>query len=363
MGKKTWTEEEIRVLEDGYKNMESIKSIAEKINKTESSIQSKARKLGLCDKYIRYNNPKFKAVYQDYDWCYERYINRGMTHQEMADECGATKRVVEKWCSQIHKLNNHTFRKLKKLNDMQKQIIMFGRLGDGHIDRRQDQPMYIECHAEDEKDYLFWKYSFLKDICNQEPVYYKESYNSFGNEKKYLCKPFYRLNTKILDDLYEIRNMSRIEIISKLNELGFCLHILDDGTRNNLWEVCLAEWSMEEIELYKNTCYEKFGLIGNSNKDIRYFTFNAFSSLKIDQMILNNIPNNLDIVHKKILDNDKIKETANYRFVILEDGTKVGLSTYCKTHYDCDYEKTKEKMRLLDVDRLNYYDLELKGVA
>lgn len=363
MEKRMWTEEEEKLLEEMYKKGMSFKEISNIMNKSISSINDKSARMKLGDKHTRCNNPKFKAVYQDYDWCYERYIDKGMTHQEMADECGATKRVVEKWCSQIHRLNNRTFRHIKKLNDIQKQIIMFGRLGDGHIDQRPNQPMYIESHAEDEREYLFWKYSFLKDICNQAPVYYPASYSSFGTNKQHLCKPTYRLNTKIIDDLYNIREMSKVQIIKQLNEFGFCLHILDDGSRSDLWSICLAEWSSEEIELYKNVCYEKFGLIGDSNRDARYFMFNAFSSLKIDQMILNNVPNDLDIIHKKILDNDKIKNTANYRFVILEDGTKIGLSTYCKKHSACDYKKTKEKMKKMDVDRLNYDELEYKGAA
>ena len=65
-------------------------------------ISSRSSRLKLGDKYMRNNNPKFKAVYQDYDWCYERYVIKGMTHQEMADECGASLRVIQKWCSEIN---------------------------------------------------------------------------------------------------------------------------------------------------------------------------------------------------------------------------------------------------------------------
>lgn len=347
MGKRTWTEEEEVQLEEMYRDGLSLSEIAKRLNKTYSSITDKTVRMKLGDKYTRQNSPKFKAPYQDYDWCYERYINKGMSHQEMADECGATKRVVEKWCSQIHQLNNHTFRHLKKLNDMQKQIIMFGRLGDGHIDRRETQPMYIESHAEDEKDYLFWKYKILKDICNKQPAYYKETYSTFSDEKQYLCKPFYRLNTRILDDLYGIREMSRSEIIEQLNEFGLSLHLLDDGNRGDLWHICLAEWTVEEKELYVSICEDRFGLNCYLMKDDRYAYFDADSSRNIDKIILSNIPNDLDIVHKKIVDNDKITKPANYIYIVCGD-KKYGLNTYCRSH-GIPYKKAKNKMDKLEL--------------
>lgn len=46
-------------------------------------------------------------------------------------------------------------------------------------------------------------------------------------------------------------------------------------------------------------------------------------------MILDNFPNDLDIIHKKILDNNKIKKLCHYRYVLLEDG-KIGLGNYCR---------------------------------
>lgn len=361
--KRKWSAKEYEQLAEMYKDGLSFDEIAKTLKRSVYSISHKVQDLQLSQKYIRSNNPNFKAVYQDYGWCYERYINKGMTHQEMADECGASLRVIQKWCTEKFNLHGRSFRKLKKLNDMQRQIIMFGLLGDGHIDRRENQPLYIESHAEDEKDYLFWKYSFLKDLCNLPPIYYPASYSSFGNGKLYLCKPTYRLSTRIIDDLIPIRSMSRLEILDCFNELVFCLHILDDGSRRDLWQICLAEWTDEEISLYKKICYDRFGLIGHSIMDKRYFEFNAFSSYKIDEMILRNLPNDLDIVHKKILDNPNIKENKKYRFVILDDDTKIGLSTYCKKHSNCDYEATRQAMADLDVDRLHERDLVFKEAA
>ena len=143
-----------------------------------------------------------------------------------------------------------TFKKEKTISDIQYQIILFGTLGDGHIDKREDQPIYIESHAIDEKDYCFWKYEQLKDLCNSPPKYYPATYNTFGSDKKYYCLPYYRFETRIINQLKEIRSMKRMNKIEQLNILGLVLHVLDDGNRGDLWNLCLAEYTQEEIDTY-----------------------------------------------------------------------------------------------------------------
>ena len=70
-----WTEEEVTQLEDLYKQGYSFEDIS-KIMKIEMNvITHKSSRLRLGDDYMRSNNPNFKAIYQDYDWCYERFIN------------------------------------------------------------------------------------------------------------------------------------------------------------------------------------------------------------------------------------------------------------------------------------------------
>ena len=93
--------------------------------------------------------------------------------------------------------------------------------------------------------------------------------------------------------------MPRIQKIQKLNELGLCLHVLDDGSRGNTWYLCLAEYSQEEIDLYIRLCKERLNLICWRQKDERYLTFDAPSSRKIDKMILNIFPENFDIIQKR----------------------------------------------------------------
>lgn len=276
---------------------------------------------------IKKNNPLYKAPYQEYEWCFERFINRGMSHQEMADEIGVTKRVIQKWCVEKYHLHDETFKSLKKLSDIQKQIITVGTLGDGHIDKRIDQPMYIESHAIDEKDYLFWKYSYLKDICRKPPKYYGETITNFSSDKYYKCKPYYRINTRIVDDLKDIRDMSKLKKIESLNEFQHCLLMLDDGSRDSLWELCVAEWSDEEVEALYDKGIKDLMIRFNRGKDKRYIRYDAISSKRIDEMILRNIPNDLDIIKKKIINNKQIRPFQNSHYIITNHG-KIGTRTY-----------------------------------
>ena len=303
IARKMWTKEEEDKLRELYLTGMLIKDIADYFGLTVGSISSKAGDLGVLKELIKPNNPNFNAVYQDYDWCYERFVNLGMSMQDMAEEANTTMRTIQKWCSEKHRLNDWTFKKEKKLTNLQKQLIMFGKLGDGHIDRRPEQPMYIENHAANQKDYLYWKWTILKDICNQEPVYSAPKDKYFG-DKLYECQAQYRLCTRIIDDLKPIREMSNRDIIEQLNEFGLSLHMLDDASRSDgFWSLCIAGYSEEDVSLYLNICKERFNINGKIRKDTRYIGFDKQSSQIIDDIILRNVPNDLDIIQYKIFNN------------------------------------------------------------
>ena len=366
MGKRTWTKEEETILKELCQSGVKYQEIADKLCKSIGSINDKIRRMGYMDGIVKPNNPLFKAIYQDYDWCYDRYVLKGMKHEEMAKESNASKRVIQKWCVEIHKIHGDSFKELYKLNDIQKQLIISGTLGDGHIDRRVDQPMYIECHADDEKDYMFWKYDILKNMCNKPPVYKAENIIKHFGDKEYLCRPSYRLNSRIVDDLKSIRSMSIIEKISNLNELGFSTYILDDGHRSDSnWSLCVAKFNKEEREYFVERCSKIFGLTCWVQKDDRYINFDSNSSRKLDEIILENIPNNLDIIHKKILDK-KLCVENNYIIVITED-KKLGLSYYYRNKGSWDtYEEIRNILRKrnqkeITFEKLQRLDLEVKN--
>ena len=213
MGKRTWTDEQFEELKQLYREGNTCEQIAEILGRKPSAVHSKLSTWDISEKPIRKNNTNFKAVYQGYDWCFDHYINRGMDYQQMASECGASPRVIQKWCSEKHRLNEFTFKENKKLSDQQYMLILAGTLGDGHIDKRETLPIYIESHAENEKGYLFWKYSILKDCCASPPSEIAAQEKIF-NGKGYFCQKEYRFQTRAINQLKEILEMSKIEKIN-----------------------------------------------------------------------------------------------------------------------------------------------------
>jgi hypothetical protein len=296
-----WTEEEIKILTDCYNKAMPIKEISKLLNRNENAITAKASDLKFNANIIRKNSIHFKAIYQNYDWCYQKYVIERKSYEEMAEEAGTTVRTIQKWCSEKHRLNAHTLRSLIKLTDLQKELVMFSLLGDGHIDKRETQPIFIVSHAENQKDYLYWKYEILQNICNKEPSVVTDN-NKYFNGKEYNCQNIYRISTKIIDDLAEIRSMSKSDIIKRLNEFGLSIHFLDDAhcSNNGLWELCYASFSSEERELYIQILEENFGFKPRRRKDDRYLGFNKEDSEKISNIIMKNIPNDLDIIKYKI---------------------------------------------------------------
>lgn len=300
--RKNWSKDEIDYVISEYSKGTDMHLVAKRFDVSYQSVMDVLTRNGI-EIEIRYkNDSRFKAVYQEYDWCYERYVIKRMSYEEMAAEAGTTPRTIAKWCSEKHRLNAHTLRKELHLTDKQKELIMFSLLGDGHIDKRESQPLFIVCHAVNQKDYLFWKYDILKNVCNQEPTLYTGISSTFGSGKTYKCQDFYRFCTKILDDLYSIRAMSKSEIISQLNETGLSIHLLDDGSNSEgFWNLCYASFTQEEKELYCKILQERFDITPHLLKDDRYIGFSKIDSQKINEIILRNIPNNLDIIQYKIL--------------------------------------------------------------
>lgn len=276
------------------------------------------------------NDPRFKAIYQDYNWCYQKYIVEGFNHDEMAKEANCSKRVVEKWCCEKHKLTQEYRRKHKELTKTQGDLIIGSLLGDGHIDKRETQPIFIVSHAENQKDYLYWKYEIVKDLCNIPPSYSSEEMRKFDNGKEYLCQPTYRVSTRIYDCFYKYREMTKEELINQLNELSLSIFVLDDGFRSSSnWELCIANFSSENKELFINVMKDKFDLDAYVCKyDNRYMKFTANSSRKLDSIILKNIPNDLDIINYKIINNKISKEQK--RIYINYKDENIYLKDFCE---------------------------------
>lgn len=348
MAKNLWTEEEIKILKDMVIKSIGYNDISKIIHRTPEAISSKVNDLKLETPYT--NNFNYKAIYQDYDWCYEMFINRGMNHEEMAEEAGCSKRVVEKWCCERNGLTQKYRQQNKQLNQIQKDLIIGSLIGDGHIDKRETQPMFIVSHAENQKDYLYWKYEILKDLCNIPPVYKQESVKFF-NDKPYTCQPQYRFCTRIYDCLITLRSMNKLEIIDNLNDFSLSIFILDDGSRDRSnWSVCVAGFNdIEKAHLLNKlkTFFKFDAYIAQS--DDRYIKFRAENSRSLDNLILAQIPNNLDIIKYKIIENDNIATPQKHTYINI-NGNKTLLTEYCEVNnlnYKQTWGKFKDKLEVI----------------
>lgn len=323
MGKQTWSKEQEEYLEQLYSEYLPMPEIVLKINnfsgieRTTSAVSCKAVKMGLTKKYIKSNNANFNAIYQDYDWYYTNFVELGLNHEKMANIAGCTKRVIEKWGQEKHHIDTYTRMNEKRLNRQQYDLIVGSLLGDGHIDRREEFPLFIVSHAENQKDYLYYKYDIMKDLCEMTPTKYngKKQYQIVNSICD--CQDFYRFNTRTYDALRQFREMSKIDLINCLNEYSFSIWMLDDGhcVSKGYWELCAPLGLNNERVAMKNILYNHFGITPIEQKDNRYFRFHADDSWEITKMILDNIPNDLDIVQDKILNKKKYRCLGGENYV------------------------------------------------
>lgn len=312
MGKCTWTQEEHKRLIELINEGKSYKEISEILGThSKCAVQSYANKninkiLIRTSKYSK----DFKAVYQDYGWCYHNNVELGLTHEQMAEKAGCSKRVIEKWCVEKHGIKYETRFNEMKLNDKQHDLVIGSLLGDGHIDKREKYPIFIVSHAENQKDYLYYKYNIMKNLCASEPSFINSEGKIEIKGKKCHIQNHYRFITRSINELKKYRSMSISDVIDQLNNYSFSIWMLDDANRNDkgYWSLCFPY--NEYVDYACKKIFEKFGfeLIKKFDKDknVYYLKFKAVDSRKLDKIILNHIDNSLDIIQYKIINGGSV---------------------------------------------------------
>jgi hypothetical protein len=121
------------------------------------------------------------------------------------------------------------------LNDTQEQLILGTLLGDGYVNNRYNSKKEMRnCrltinHGLIQKDYVYYKYNLLKNICGKEPEVRKN-----GGYGDYNC----RIVTKSLPclkkfhDLFYKKDGKRVtqELLDKLKPEGLAFWFMDDGS-------------------------------------------------------------------------------------------------------------------------------------
>lgn len=310
------------------------------------------------------NDNRYKQIYQDYDWAFEQYVTKRKSYPEIADELNVSLRVIQKWFSERHKLNRATIKHLLKINNIQSDLIIGSLLGDGHIDRREEQPMFIVSHAENQKDYLYWKYDILKNLCNKPPVVH-DGYVGYIKGKKYECKKQYKINTKIVSELKRYRGMSIKELIDRLNKFSLSVFMLDDANcYTSLWSLCVAKFTESDKSFFVKVLDERFGLYPKLVKhDNRYFSFNRHDSDKLAKIITDSVPNNLDIVKNKIIYNKTNRVSQKSQYVVLSNGGEMSVSKYFKlSNKYCSHQYKDVRRHLLGAGKSHIKECEITGI-
>ena len=245
------------------------------------------------------NNPRYKAKYQDKEYLRCAFFEKGMTIKEIADECDCTTRVIEKWLVEVNEFKNLRRLETVELSDVQRSIVIGSLLGDGHIDKRFRYPLFVVSHAENQKDYLYWKYNIFKNLCNKPPLFVK---GGLANIMGSMCnrQDSYRMVTRSYKAFSNLRELGKLQVIELFDELALSIWMLDDGHNDGCtWGIYYDQFTRDEKIKVVDILYKKFGINGYERKsDDRYLHFKRDSLEKINNIILRNIPNDLDVMYK-----------------------------------------------------------------
>lgn len=173
------------------------------------------------------------------------------------------------------------------------------KIGDGRlkVNGKMGNVYYSECHAMDEYEYCLWKHKNLGLLTKSTKPYGKNLNNKYSDAIEF-C-------TITTPSLKKYKNMTKLEVIKKLNPLGLILLLLDDGWFNphsKLGNFCLStgELNIQEIDALVDQ-YNKNGFINVHKIGIKRtdISFDSRNNSQIYHYIINYIPKDTDIIRKK----------------------------------------------------------------
>ena len=182
------------------------------------------------------------------------------------------------------------------------QIILGGVLGDGRLKRNGLHNVYYsECHALGESGYLRWKHENLGELTERSAIYGKNM-----NDNRY--SPAEEFTTLTTPSLVPYKDITRVEAIQQLDELGLLIHLLDDGwfaysnPERTRGRFCLTTymWSVEERQALIDQWHKVTG-VKFTNHGIKRVNTGASNKEndKITELVLKYFPADIDVVKKK----------------------------------------------------------------
>jgi recombination protein RecA len=194
--------------------------------------------------------------------------------------------------------------------------ILYGTLlGDGHVAYFPEKGIdayYRAEQGEKQKEYLFWKYDKLKNLCLGEP---KKSKASWYFQTR--CLPdittlysqFYKDRKKVLPESFE----------STINEQMVAVWYLDDGTRSTKQQsadLCVQGFSYVDIGRIIATLKVKFGIecLARKQADVINIRFSKDGTIRLFDKIRKYV--NVDSMMYKIYPcNDYVRKILTFKKV------------------------------------------------
>lgn len=145
-----------------------------------------------------------------------------LTNKEIAKELNISVNYVTK----LKRENNIPSKIQYDINEIQHQILLSGILGDGNFKKNGLKNYYYrESHSIKEEEYLEWKFNNLYPLTKGCHITFQEKRKPTQNHQK-------TFNTKTLSELIPYTILTKIEVITQLDDLGLVLYILDDGWKH-----------------------------------------------------------------------------------------------------------------------------------
>lgn len=176
------------------------------------------------------------------------------------------------------------------LTDVQEQVILSGILGDGNIKRNGSNYYYRESHSKKQIEYCHFKYEILKEHTS------KSGFRQVDNRDGQWG--FQTINAVNLKDYKEL---SKCEVIDRLNQFGLLLYILDDGWLSKYtYNLSTGMLNEDEVVHLMNKFDKEFNihckLIGYKRSDI---SFAGYTEILV-RSFKKYIPNDIDIFRNKV---------------------------------------------------------------
>ena len=187
-----------------------------------------------------------------------------------------------------------------EINEIQHQILVSGKIGDGNYKKNGSNYYYRETHSVKEREYLLWKYNQMDNMTTGK-TYHHEKRKETQNEQI----SFQTRNSSVFS---KYAKMSNADAIKEINELGLALLALDDGwcrryTHSFGFAISLGGLNIEEQHLVQQK-YEKELNIQcklRFSKKItnNYISFNCHEAPNLFKVILKYLPKDMDVIQNK----------------------------------------------------------------